>query len=164
MKKQLPKFANKLCDLFEYNFTMNDIFIKSHLENLGLITERLSTLLDHIINAHQICNSRILVKEPFNRFQINSPLALQTLNLMNYQNSISIIKEKDLEEVISYQIFTGELVHNSIEDILFHAINHSTYHRGQIANDLKKIGIYPPASDYILYKRGLSNINLSNIV
>ena len=37
--------------------------------------------------------------------------------------------------------------------MLFHFVNHSTYHRGQIASNLKEHGIEPLVTDYIFYKR-----------
>lgn len=40
-----------------------------------------------------------------------------------------------------------------IKDIMFHIVNHSTYHRAQIATELKDHGIEPLKTDYILYKR-----------
>ena len=49
----------------------------------------------------------------------------------------------------------GETFSNKIKDILFHIINHSTYHRAQIATDLKQNGIEPINTDYIFYKRKL---------
>jgi uncharacterized damage-inducible protein DinB len=37
--------------------------------------------------------------------------------------------------------------------MLFHIVNHSTNHRGQIAVDFKSNGITPLGLDYIHYKR-----------
>jgi uncharacterized damage-inducible protein DinB len=42
---------------------------------------------------------------------------------------------------------------NDIKSIIFHVINHSTYHRGQIASEFKQNGLDPMVTDYILYKR-----------
>jgi len=147
------KFKTKLAELFEYNFQMNDVFIKLYLEHLNLMTERLSMLVDHTLNAHQIWNARILNQIPFDRFQVNPDNFLRNINQENYKNSLFIINNRDLEEIVMYHTSTGDCFYNSIEDILLHAFNHSTYHRGQIAADLKKLGIPPPTSDYILYKR-----------
>ncbi len=44
---------------------------------------------------------------------------------------------------------------NVIQDVLFHFINHSTYHRGQIAIQMKEAGLEPIATDYIFFKRTL---------
>jgi uncharacterized damage-inducible protein DinB len=42
---------------------------------------------------------------------------------------------------------------NTIKDILFHMINHSTHHRAQIAMDMRNNKLEPLPLDYIFYKR-----------
>ena len=38
-------------------------------------------------------------------------------------------------------------------DQMRHVVNHSTYHRGQAATQLRQIGEVPPGTDLILYLR-----------
>lgn len=38
--------------------------------------------------------------------------------------------------------------------VLRHVVNHSTYHRGQVASKLKRLGIEPPATDLIFWALG----------
>jgi len=40
----------------------------------------------------------------------------------------------------------------TVEEILFHVINHENYHRGQIVTALQRRGIDPPNFDYILLR------------
>lgn len=35
----------------------------------------------------------------------------------------------------------------------FHVVNHSTYHRGQLASLRVALGVQVPVSDYMTYKR-----------
>jgi uncharacterized damage-inducible protein DinB len=35
--------------------------------------------------------------------------------------------------------------------VLRHLVNHSTYHRGQVASKLKRLGVEPPATDLIFW-------------
>jgi uncharacterized damage-inducible protein DinB len=35
--------------------------------------------------------------------------------------------------------------------VLRHIVNHSTYHRGQVASKLKRLGVEPPATDFIFW-------------
>ncbi len=35
--------------------------------------------------------------------------------------------------------------------VLRHIVNHSTYHRGQVASKLKRLGIEQPATDFVLW-------------
>jgi uncharacterized damage-inducible protein DinB len=47
----------------------------------------------------------------------------------------------------------GEKFANTIKDIVVHVINHSTYHRAQIAQLVKQSGGEPAKTDYIVYQR-----------
>jgi uncharacterized damage-inducible protein DinB len=47
----------------------------------------------------------------------------------------------------------GDTYTNSVQEILFHIINHSTYHRGQIMAQLRESGLEAISTDYIFYKR-----------
>ncbi|MCF8317339.1 MAG: hypothetical protein K9I02_01220 [Haliscomenobacter sp.] len=55
--------------------------------------------------------------------------------------------------IINYSNSKGQLFSNSIQDMLFHIINHSTYHRGQVATEFKRQGLEPLVTDYIFFKR-----------
>jgi uncharacterized damage-inducible protein DinB len=35
--------------------------------------------------------------------------------------------------------------------VLRHVVNHGTYHRGQVASKLKRLGIDPPATDFVFW-------------
>jgi uncharacterized damage-inducible protein DinB len=37
--------------------------------------------------------------------------------------------------------------------VLRHVVNHSTYHRGQVAAKLKRLGIDQPATDFVFWAR-----------
>jgi uncharacterized damage-inducible protein DinB len=50
------------------------------------------------------------------------------------------------------QNYYGENFSRPVKDIIFHYCNHSTYHRAQIATELKINNITPPATDFIHYK------------
>jgi uncharacterized damage-inducible protein DinB len=50
----------------------------------------------------------------------------------------------------------------TVTDMTYHCLNHSTYHRGQLVVMCKQLGIAPiPSTDYILYVRefGLAVVN-----
>lgn len=78
---------------------------------------------------------------------------LKHINEENFTESLSIISAYDFNKVISYKNSKGLSFENSVQDILFHIINHSTYHRGQITSDCKLNGMIPLVTDYIFYKR-----------
>jgi uncharacterized damage-inducible protein DinB len=54
---------------------------------------------------------------------------------------------------LDYENSEDRLFTNTLKDMLFHIINHSTHHRAQISVDFRTNGIEPLNLDYILYKR-----------
>lgn len=143
-----------LNELLQYNHHVNQKLIQTYLNNLDKVSENTSRLLHHILNAHQIWNYRIIEKEiEINAWSSLPANQLENINNSNYKDSLDIITIKELTSEITYTNSLGKTYKNSIHDILFHVINHSTYHRGQIATSFKQDGIEPVATDYIFYKR-----------
>ncbi|HCA09785.1 DinB family protein [Chryseobacterium sp.] len=143
----------KLIDLFEYTHHFNREMIKVISENITKVDEKTISLINHTLNAQQIWNSRILGEESFEVWQINPLESLEEINHQNLKKSIDIIQKSDLDKKVEYQNSKGTKFENSIFEMLFHAINHSTYHRGQLNSLLKQNGIDPLLTDYIFYKR-----------
>jgi len=112
-------------------------------------------LFSHILNAHRVWNCRIDARgvQPFGVWDQHSIGDMAAIDQLNFEHSTGILSTHDLDTVLEYANTKGQVFHNSTRDILFHAINHSTYHRGQIAADLKSNGMEPLPTDYIMYKR-----------
>jgi uncharacterized damage-inducible protein DinB len=56
---------------------------------------------------------------------------------------LNFVKEKEacfVDEIIVYKSMKGDAYENSVEEILFHLVNHGTYHRGQITTLLHSAG------------------------
>ncbi|PWN71710.1 damage-inducible protein DinB [Chryseobacterium phosphatilyticum] len=143
----------KLIDLFEYTNHFNVEMITIISENRKLVDDKTISLINHTLNAQQIWNARILGEITFEVWQINPFESLGEINHGNFLKSIDIIKNFDLDKKVEYQNSRGTKFENSIFEMLFHAVNHSTYHRGQINSLLKQNGITPVLTDYIFYKR-----------
>lgn len=143
----------KLIDLFEYTYHFNIEMIKVISENRELVDDKTINLINHTLNAQQIWNARILGEETVEVWQINPFESLVETNQKNFLKSIDIINNLDLDTKIEYQNSRGIKFENTIFEMLFHAVNHSTYHRGQINSLLKQNGITPVLTDYIFYKR-----------
>lgn len=142
-------------ELFEYNNHFNQKLIALIFENKTRTSEKTQKLINHLINAQQIWNARIQNTEQFDVWQINDWFQLSSIDSKNYETSLKIVNNFDLNASIQYTNSKGETFSNKIKDILYHIINHSTYHRAQIATDLKQNGIEPINTDYIFYKRKL---------
>lgn len=143
----------KLIDLFEYTYHFNADMIKVIAESRALVDDKTISLINHTLNAQQIWNARILGETTFEVWQINPFESLVEINHTNFLKSIDIIRNFDPDQKIEYQNSRGTKFENTIFEMLFHAVNHSTYHRGQINSLLKQSGLTPLLTDYIFYKR-----------
>ena len=63
-----------------------------------------------------------------------------------------ILDTIELSQPVQYVTGKGQTFSNSLHEILFQVINHSTYHRGQIATEFRQSGLEPLLTDYIFYK------------
>lgn len=152
-KTKVLNMKEEFKELFEYNYYFNEKLILLISENSNSISEKFFKLLNHLINAQQIWNARIKNEKEFDVWQINNWNIILNMNNENYSKTLNIINEINIENTIEYTNSKGIKFSNKIKDILFHVINHSTYHRAQIATELKVCGIEPINTDCIFYKR-----------
>lgn len=149
-----------LKELFDYNQRMNQKFIDAFIANPTKISEKSIKLMSHILNAHQIWNNRIDAEEPlFGVWQMQRLENFTEIDQTNHDKTFNILEEFNATSRINYTSTKGEPFKNSIQEIIFHVLNHSTYHRGQISAELRNSGIDPLISDYIFYKREM-NLNM----
>jgi uncharacterized damage-inducible protein DinB len=141
-------------ELFDYNFYCNKKIIDNAMA-IEKVPEKSQELFSHILNAHHIWNARIL-RRPSD-FGIWDKHAIKDWADIHYENqrsSFDITTNADnFEKRIDYENTEGRLFTNTLQDILFHIINHSTNHRGQIATDFRNNNIEPIVLDYVYYKR-----------
>ena len=141
-------------ELFEYSHHFNQKLAIVFLESPDRTSEKAIKLFNHIINAHHIWNNRIERKQTtLGVWDQHTVQELQGIDKANYEQTLIILEKFDLHEISSYSNSKGQTFNNNVRDILFHVINHSTYHRGQIASEFKHSGVDPLVTDYIFYKR-----------
>lgn len=121
--------------------------------DLEKVPERAIQLINHILSAHRVWNARILSETPIHPWEMHPFEELLGLNSKNHRDTLQILENSDLENIISYQNTSGAVFQNKLEDIHFHVVNHGTYHRGQIALLFRESGLTPMVSDFIAYKR-----------
>ncbi len=63
------------------------------------------------------------------------------------------LTDEQLEAPIVYRTLNGQEYRNKLADLVRHLVNHSTYHRGQVATQLRQLGTAPPSTDFIQYRR-----------
>ena len=64
------------------------------------------------------------------------------------------LSEDRMARAVSYVNVKGETWTYRLEEMLVHLVNHSTYHRGQVATMLRQLGKTPEPTDYLLFLDG----------
>jgi len=143
-----------LQQLFDYNFHGNKTLIQQ-CGALSPLPGDCQRLFSHILNAHHIWNQRML-GEPVEHavWDVHPHGHWEELHYNNQRTSFEIMTNTDnFQKRVEYTTGQGRTHTNEIKDILFHIINHSTHHRGQVMMALRAQGKEPLPLDYIFYKR-----------
>jgi uncharacterized damage-inducible protein DinB len=61
--------------------------------------------------------------------------------------------ETNFNRALTYTNYVGDPYTNNVEMIMIHLVNHSSYHRAQIAMLLRQKGFEPINTDFITYDR-----------
>lgn len=61
------------------------------------------------------------------------------------------IDDSRLSETVHYANLKGDRKSNALGDLFVHLVNHSTYHRGQVATMLRQLGKKPNSTDYTAF-------------
>jgi uncharacterized damage-inducible protein DinB len=145
---------NFFTELFQYSNDTNQQLIDLIGRQGEKTPANVIRLFSHLLNAHHVWNARITKSEQhYGIWQLHAASDFGNINQQNIEQTVRILNSRDLEEIIAYTTSKGDPFTNSIKTILFQVINHSTYHRGQIALELRQAGIDPPLTDYIFWKR-----------
>lgn len=82
-------------------------------------------------------------------------IATQRLRRIDHdlQEFVGHLTEADLAGRREYKTTEGKAFSNVLSDMLLHVVNHSSYHRGQIATLLRQSGAVPQSTDFILFIR-----------
>jgi len=143
-----------LRELLLYGHHINQQLCTIIIDNPDKVSDKSLGLFNHILNAHHVWNNRIQPREtPYGIWEMRPDSEFKLIDTRNYEHSLQIIDDLNLNDIIEYSNSQGNIFQNCVRDIVFHIVNHSTYHRGQIASDFKQSGITPLVSDYIHYKR-----------
>lgn len=140
--------------LFDYNFYCNKKIIEK-VKTLKSPPKRSVELFSHILNTHHIWNKRLLDEEwTCDVWELHEVNVWEDIHYENQRTTFEIITNtEDYTKRVDYKTTEGRVFANELKDILFHIINHSTYHRAQIAVDFKREKMALEGFDYIHYKR-----------
>lgn len=148
---------NHFRDLIKFNDWANQRILIT-LEEAQTDDDNLLTMFSHIISAQIIWLNRIkdLPTSPFPIWEKYKLRELRTMTMESSTNWANYIEEHQFstfEEMIFYKNSQGKRYENTIREIITHVVNHSTYHRGQLAQSMKALGIQPPRTDFMAYAR-----------
>lgn len=140
--------------LFDYDLYANSKVLAAIEGHVGQLPDDTLKLFSHIIAAHEIWNKRISGETPELKVWERIPISEMGgwLN-RNNENTRAIIENLDETQLIRYTNTQGNSYDNSIGDILMHVITHNTYHRGQIARNMRENGLEPVDTNYIVFNR-----------
>jgi uncharacterized damage-inducible protein DinB len=143
--------------LLKYNHWANLQALAS-IKLLKKQDEKLLSVFCHLLIADRIWYERIKKKEHLFSGLWDSITLEQCEEYINefnkqWQEYISESGEKELDRICVYRSTEGELFNNTVREIIQHVVNHSSYHRGQIAVMVKKDKGTPAVTDYIVFQR-----------
>ncbi len=140
--------------LFDYNFYCNKNLI-TQVRAMKDVPRKSCKLFSHILNTHHIWNKRLISEDrQYDVWQIHKVESWEDIHYENQRATFEVIRNTDnFNKRVEYETTSGRVFTNDLKDILFHIINHSTHHRGQILMDFRENGFEPQALDFIFYKR-----------
>jgi len=138
-----------------YNDWANQLLFESFAQQAEKIPAISMRLLSHLVNTQVVWLSRIK-GEAYNLTAWDEH-SLDVCKEM-HQRSFAVLQtlvtaDDNGEAIITYANFQGIKFENSVNDILLQVLNHGTYHRAQIAQDMRKNGLEPVNTDYITFVR-----------
>lgn len=141
--------------LYQYNQWANKRVFDC-LRRQEVKDEKMLTIMSHVVSALFIWLSRIEGKSPA-AYPLWKQYSLDELVTMNSEITdrwLKFVEENDsFDRVLVYNNYVGDPYQNNVEQIMIHLVNHSTYHRGQVAMLLRQNGLEPINTDFITYDR-----------
>jgi uncharacterized damage-inducible protein DinB len=116
-------------------------------------------LAAHIATCRLMWLSRMTraVPLPATLFPEGMPLAevVEAFERMHaiWSRYLDELDDQELERRFEYVTYTGERYSDSVHNVLTQLFSHSSYHRGQVALLLRRIGAEPALTDFVFWTR-----------
>jgi uncharacterized damage-inducible protein DinB len=155
-----PVSSRQLAHLFRYTRWANDLVL-DRLRELGPpdgreAVEEARRLLSHLLRAQSIWWGRVTQSEAAS-LELWATDDLDTCaerSAVSTERWLDVVQSADdLTQPVRYQNTSGRTFENELQEIAHHVVNHSTHHRAQIAQQIRRAGAEPPATDYIFFVR-----------
>jgi uncharacterized damage-inducible protein DinB len=151
--------------LYEYNRWANARILEAvstlnaeqFMRNLGSSHRSVRDTLVHIMSGEWIWLKRWQGQSPKSMFDPADFPSLAALRAkwteveseqMDFVHSVT---EVSLKKHVAYENIQGETWRYSLEHMMQHLVNHSTYHRGQVTTMLRQLGAEPTATDFLIF-------------
>lgn len=143
--------------LFEYDRWANEETLAS-IKNLKAGRARSIQLYSHIVETEILWYQRIRknyahIVNVWGNWPLEQAETEAGRMTTEWNTLLANESESFLLNRIAYKNTKGTPFENTVDDILTHVVNHSSYHRGQIAAEVRKAGGEPAYTDYIQYQR-----------
>lgn len=153
--------------LFAYNaWATNRVFEAlarvpepDYIRNLGGSFGTLQATMTHIVAVEKLWLSRLAGKPETALMTVQEAPSLESLKSVWEDTAartarfVSRLDEAALEKTTDYVTTEGIRCANKVQEILQHVVNHSSYHRGQIASMMRQAGAVPLNTDLINFYR-----------
>jgi uncharacterized damage-inducible protein DinB len=141
--------------LYQYNAWSNKRVLGC-IERQQVNDEKILSLMGHIVAAQFLWLHRIQGL-PAPDVKLWGNYTLEQLKAMAEDAGkkwLSFVESQDnFNRELSYTNYVGDPYTNNVETIMIHLVNHSSYHRAQIAMLLRQKGFEPINTDFITYDR-----------
>jgi len=141
--------------LYQYNAWANNRVLNA-LTRQQVKSEKILSIMGHIVAAQFLWLHRIKGLPPADVKlwgEYNLPQLVQMAEDVGRLWLEFIETADDFNRQLTYLNYTGDPYVNNVEMIMIHLVNHSTYHRGQIALLLRQEKLEPINTDFITYDR-----------
>jgi uncharacterized damage-inducible protein DinB len=151
-KKRMKDYFLKL---YQYNAWANHR-VMNCLDRQQVDDEKILRIFGHSLAAQLIWLHRIkgLEKSPLKLWDDYSLLELKKIESEASDRWTRFVEEENsFDRVLKYTNYTGMYFETNVTDLMAHLVNHSTYHRGQVAVLLREKGFEPINTDFVTYDR-----------
>ena len=141
--------------LYQYNAWANKKVVEC-MKRQQVSEDQPLLLMSHLLSALFIWLNRIkgLPTSPFPLWEQYKLSELETMAQDSSRNWLEFIEHNDnFNRELTYTNYVGDPYINNVEQIMIHLVNHSTYHRAQVALLLRQHGYEPVNTDFITYDR-----------
>ena len=141
--------------LYQYNAWSNKRVLTC-IKRQTVGDEKILTIMGHIVAAQFLWLHRIKGLPPPDVKLWGSYTLDQLLGMAEEagQKWIDFVEStENFDRELTYRNYLNEPYTNNVEMIMIHLVNHSSYHRAQIAMLLRQKGFEPINTDFITYDR-----------